>query len=117
MKISILAVIILNTAILAQIDTIPTPVFNSVSLSIDTLDNFILFSNYYTISDNIDNTGSSAFISETPGMADVIEFVRTKPSYHFIVLKGNYVIAMITVVPRLEGKKTLYSYLCFKSKQ
>ena len=111
MKIIILAILLLNSAILAQRDTTKNTTFNSVALSIDTLRNFILMSNYYTIADNIDNPGSSVFVSENPDITEVIEFVRTRPSYHFIVLKGNYVIAMITVVPRLEGKKTVYSYL------
>ncbi len=111
MKMIILAILLLNTTIPAQIDTTENPVFNSVTLSIDTLPDFILMSNYYTIADNIDNTVSSAFISENPNMTEVIEFVRTRPSYHFTVLKGNYVTAMITLLPRIEGKKTEYSYL------
>ena len=42
---------------------------------------------------------------------EIIEFVRTKPSYYFLVHKEQVVSTMIMILPRIEWKKIKYSYM------
>jgi hypothetical protein len=61
--------IILTTLILGlgqafgQTDKNGNPVFNSVSTTEKSFDDFLLISNYYTLKNNIENKQSSVFVS------------------------------------------------------
>ena len=79
----------------AQTDKNGNPVFNSISTSEKSIDNFLLISNYYTLKNNIENTKSSVFISEKPTL-DQIEKASIKlTSDFFIITKESKMIAMI----------------------
>jgi hypothetical protein len=111
MKYLLTLILFLNIAIYPQVDNNGNPIFYSITVSEDTLANFSLSSNYYTISNNINNPESSVFVSENPSTEEIIEFVRTKPSYYFLVHQNQVVSTMIVLLPRLDGKKSKYSYL------
>lgn len=111
MKYLFTLILFLNIVSYAQVDSNGNPIFYSITVSEDTLKNFSLSSNYYTITNNINNPESSVFVSENPSTEEIIEFVRTKPSYYFLVHKNQVVSTMIMVLPRLDGKKSKYSYL------
>ena len=110
MKILLTLLVVFKITIFSQVDEKGNPVFYSIPVSEDTLENCLLSSNYYTITNNINNPNSSVFVSENPTNEEIIEFVRTKPSYYFLIHKENIVTNMIMVLPRIEGKKTKYSY-------
>lgn len=111
MKILLAVFLSLNVVIYSQIDKNGNPVFNSVPITIDTVNNFILSSYYYTITNNIDNPNSSVFVSEKPSDDEIINFARTKPSYYFVIQQNQVVSTMIMLLSRIEGKKSNYSFL------
>lgn len=87
------------------------PVFNSVVISIDAIDNFELTSNYYTIDNNISNKESSVYVSDNPDLADYLKFTRDLPSYYFIVHQGQNVSFMIMLLQKNNGSKTTLNYM------
>jgi hypothetical protein len=111
MKYLLTLFLFLNIIVCSQVDKNGNPIFYSIPISEDTLGNFLLSSNYYTISNNINNPESSVFVNENPSTEEIIEFVRTKPSYFFLVHQNQDVSTMIMILPRIDGKKSKYSYL------
>ncbi len=71
------------------------PVFNSVSTGEKQFDNFLLISNYYTLENNIENRGSSVFISENPSLEEIEDAAINLPSDFFILTKESKVICMV----------------------
>ena len=78
-----------------QKDQNGNPVFNSVSINEETIKDFKLLSNYYTLKNNIENKGSSVFISARPSPGESLEAAIILPSEFFIIIKGQSVINMI----------------------
>ena len=52
------------STVFSQSDKNGNPIFNSVQTGESVKDNFLLISNYYTLSNNIENKKSSVFIAE-----------------------------------------------------
>ena len=94
----------------SQIDDKGNPIFNSIFISEDSLSNCIMHSNYYTISNNIDNPNSSVFVSIEPTNEEVLEFTRKLPSYFFIISSNHVASYMIMAMVRIENKKSIYSF-------
>ena len=59
MKYYLALILFLNIIIYSQVDNNGNPIFYSITVSEDTLENFSLSSNYYTITNNINNPESS----------------------------------------------------------
>jgi hypothetical protein len=85
-KITFIILTILSIGqVFAQTDKNGNPVFNSVSTSEKSIDNFLLISNYYTLRNNIENKQSSVFISAIPTL-DQIEKAATNLTSDFFIL-------------------------------
>ncbi|MHA3787488.1 hypothetical protein ACX0HA_04695 [Flavobacterium hauense] len=85
------ALLLLCTTIAAaQTDKHGNPVFNSVTISNETLKNGLEISaNYYTLKNNIETNGSSAFVAENPTKEQVINAAQKYPSDFFILTKNG----------------------------
>lgn len=93
-----------------QVDKHGNPIFNSIELSNEYLENFGLACNYYTIDDNIDNKETSVFLSDNPTKEEYIKFARDLPSYFFILRKGQTPFAMVILLQKNEGNQTKLFY-------
>lgn len=110
MKFFSVLILFFNICIYSQVDDNGNPIFNSIPIDEISFDDYTLSSNYYTITNNVDNPNSSVFINENPSTNEITEFVRTKPSYFFIIQKNQIVSHMIMLFSRIEGKKSKYSF-------
>jgi hypothetical protein len=81
--------------VFAQTDKNGNPVFNSVSTYEKVIDNFLLISNYYTLSNNIENKQSSVFISEKPTLDQIEKAAINLPSDFFILTKESKMVVMV----------------------
>ena len=80
---------------IAQTDKNGNPVFNSVSTTEKSLDDFLLIANYYTLKNNIENKQSSVFVSENPTLNQVEKAAINLPSDFFILTKESKMIVMV----------------------
>lgn len=110
-KTLILIGLLLTNLIYGQIDKHGNPVFNSIMISIDTIDNFELTSNYYSIENNISNKESSVYVTDNPALDDYLKFARDLPANYFIVHQGENVRFMIILLQKNEGNKTTLNYM------
>jgi hypothetical protein len=89
---------ILSLNLFSQNDRNGNPVFNSITISEEKINDYQLNSNYYTLVNNIDNKNSSVFISENPSL-DQIESAAIKlPSDFFLVIKDGSPVHIIMIV-------------------
>ncbi|HEX2787256.1 MAG TPA: hypothetical protein VHP32_05060 [Ignavibacteria bacterium] len=93
-----------------QYDRHGNPIFNSVILSEDEVDDFEIDCGYYTIDDNIANDESSVYMNDNPTKEDYIKFARSLPSYFFIIHENRNVQFMIMPIIKVEDGKTKYFY-------
>lgn len=110
MKSVFLFLLLVSSILLSQVDKDGNPIFNSLVISQETHEEYTIISNYYTVANNIDNPNSSAFVSSEPANEEVIEFVRTLPSYFFIIVRDQEVKVIIGVHSKLDGKKSSYYF-------
>lgn len=78
-----------------QTDKNGNPVFNSVSTTEKSLDEFLLISNYYTLKNNIENKQSSVFVSENPTLDQIERSAINLPSDFFILTKESKMVVMV----------------------
>jgi hypothetical protein len=90
----------------SQTDNNGNPVFNSVTTHEELIQDFHLSFNYYTLKNNIDNKGSSVFISDTPTLDQIENAATSLPSNFFIILRRGTVLNMIIVLDK-PGRKFL----------
>lgn len=95
----ILAIVLLFIAIqgIAQTDKNGNPVFNSVSTNEETIKDFKLISNYYTLKNNIENKTSSVYISGNPTLAEIENAAINLPSDFFLITKNQAIISMVMI--------------------
>lgn len=79
----------------SQKDQNGNPVFHSVTLNEEAIKDFKLIANYYTLKNNIDNKGSSVFISEKPNLDQIANAALALPSDFFVVTKGQSLLNMV----------------------
>jgi len=106
----ILLTVITLTNAFGQTDKNGNPVFNNELISEEKLDGFELTSSYYTIDNNIQNKGSSVYVSDKPTLTDYLKFARDLPSNFFIIHQGQNVMIMIMVIQKNEDSKTTLNY-------
>ena len=95
-KITIFFLTILSLGqVLAQTDNNGNPVFNSISTGERSVEKFLLFSNYYTLKNNIDNNLSSVFISEKPTLNQIEKAAINLASDFFILTKESKMVVMV----------------------
>ncbi len=71
------------------------PIFNSVHLKSVPLPYCTVDAYYYTMTNNIENPGSSAFVSEAPTAEQAESFAVSRPSYFFIVHSNRNARCMV----------------------
>lgn len=99
-KIILIFTLSFSLHLLSQTDKNGNPVFNSVTVSEEKINDYQLNSNYYTLLNNINNKNSSVFINEKPTL-DQIEAAATKlPSDFFLVIKNNSPVNMLMIVDK-----------------
>ncbi len=81
-----------------QTDNNGNPVFNSISTSEKTIDDFLLISNYYTLRNNIENKQSSVYISDNPSIEQIENAAIKLQSDFFILTKQSKMVAMIVLL-------------------
>lgn len=97
-KIITIFLLLISLQIFAQKDNNGNPIFNSVSTNEETVEDFQLISNYYTLKNNIENKNSSVYISEKPNLDQIENFAIDLPSDFFVILKNQKVLNLVIVV-------------------
>jgi len=100
--ITILTILTLGQ-LFGQTDKNGNPVLNSVTINEKSVGDCLLISNYYTLKNNIENSASSAFISENPTLGQIEEAAINLPSDFFILTKKDKIIVMI--IPQNDPKR------------
>ena len=113
--IQILIFVLINIQAFAQSDKNENPVFNSISTNEIELKNCLLISNYYTLENNIENTLSSVFISESPSLNEIEKAATSLASDFFVLTKESKIIAMIIL--QEQPKRDFMSILIKSNKQ
>jgi hypothetical protein len=103
-KILTLFLLLIGTQSFSQTDNNGNPVFNSISTNEDSIKDFKFISNYYTLKNNIDNKGSSVFISANPTLSEISNAATSLPSDFFLVTKGQNILNMIMIVHQPSRK-------------
>lgn len=83
--------------VFSQVDQNGNPVFNSVTTKEETIGNFQLLSNYYTLKNNIDNKGSSVYISDKPTLRQIERAATNLPSDFFVIKKKDRATTLILI--------------------
>ena len=87
------------------------PIFNSRPLLSVDLTNCTVDVNYYTISNNIENSRSAFFVAESPTPEQVVRFATETPAFFFIIHSNRSVRALVTLEqhPR-ENRSQRYAF-------
>ncbi len=88
----------------SQTDHNGNPVFNSISTAEEVVKDFRLISNYYTLKNNIENRGSSVYISDKPTLQEMSNAATMLPSDFFVIMKGQSIVNMIILVNQPSKK-------------
>ena len=102
---SIIVCILLSTAhLFSQTDSNGNPVFNSVSTTEKAFGELLLISNYYTLTNNIENKSSSVYISDKPTLDQIEKAAKELPSDFYILTNESRMVAMVLLQsdPTLE---------------
>lgn len=94
------------------------PVFNSVTLLEETVKDFKLSTNYYTLKNNLENKGSSVYVSDAPTLEQIANAAVNLPSDFFIISRGQEMVNLIIIINKpsrlvialnpASGKRTEY---------
>ena len=96
-KLFIVFLMLISLQIFAQTDHNGNPVFNSVSTGEETINDFQLLSNYYTLKNNIENKGSSVYISVKPTLNEIENAAINLPSDFFVIAKDQNAMHMVLI--------------------
>src|SRR5687767_6929437 len=88
----------LATISYSQTDHNGNPVFNSVSKSEETIDDFKIISSYYTLKSNIENKSSSVYISDNPTLNEISNAATNLPSDFFLIMKGQNLVNLVIII-------------------
>jgi hypothetical protein len=91
-------------------DQYGNPSVASLIVRRDTLPSCSLSCYYYTISNNIENPGSYAYVSRRPGNAQVLAFAQAFPSYFFVVAVDSQARALVGFNQACNGGSCDFSY-------
>jgi len=114
---SIVLIIFMFQISYSQFDKHSNPVLNSITIEKIEIEDFTLEISYYSISDNINNKKSSAYVSDEPSLTQIQEFAISIPSYFFLLSKKNDVKYIIKQSQKIEkGKPPQYIFNVIESK-
>lgn len=85
----------ITTWCFGQFDKNGNPIFNSIELEHEEVDDYTISYSYFTIDNNINNSNSSVFVQENPTAEEYFTFSRDLPSYGIIVHKNGDVLTSI----------------------
>lgn len=97
-KIFTFLLLIITSQVLSQTDHNGNPVFNSISTNEETIEDFQLISNYYTLINNIENKNSSVYISNKPTLDEIENAATNLPSDFFIITKKQTMVNMVMIL-------------------
>lgn len=97
-KLLTILLMFIATQCFSQKDHNGNPVFNSISISEDTLKDFNLLGNYYTLKNNIENKNSSVYISKRPTLNEIENAALSLPSDFFVVSKKQATLNLIMIL-------------------
>lgn len=103
-KIFTIALLFIATYSFSQTDHNGNPVFNSVSTNEETIQDFKFISNYYTLKNNIENKGSSVYVSDNPTLTEISIAATMLPSDFFLITKGQSIVSMIMIINQPSRK-------------
>jgi len=86
-------------------------IFNSVPITSIFLSNCTVDAYYYPMANNIENIGSSRFVSKTPTAAQAKAFAISEPSYFFIVHSNRNVRCLVLLDEICKTRFTSAKYL------
>jgi hypothetical protein len=101
----------------SQTDRNGNPIFNSVSTGEETIKDFKLHANYYTIKNNIENKNSSVYISNNPTLDQILNFATFLPSDFFLITKGNGMVNMVIIINSPSRKYIVINPMTGKQSQ
>src|ERR1043165_4643797 len=93
-----LILLVYSSRCFAQTDANGNPTVNSVILNEEQVGNYMLVSSYYTLKGNIDNKGSSVFISKEPTLLEIDYAAMHQLSDFFLVAKNHFMLRLIKLV-------------------
>ncbi|MBO2007648.1 hypothetical protein [Hymenobacter negativus] len=97
-KLAVLFIILLKSSIgYSQTDKNGNPVFESVIVSEEKFEDIELTSSYYTLKNNIENKGSSVFISEKPTLNQIENAATSLASNFYILTKNRNILYFILI--------------------
>jgi len=105
----IVFLLLIATQSFSQTDHNGNPVFNSVSTGEDTTNGFRLISNYYTLKNNIENKGSSVYISDNPKLNEILNAAVNLPSDFFLITKGQSIVNMVIMINQPSRKFIVFN--------
>lgn len=94
-KILTLFFLIISIKGFSQKDKNGNPIFNSITINEEKIQDFQLSSNYYLLKTNIDNKNSSVYISDNPSLNEIEKVSINLPSDFFLVSKKQGMINLI----------------------
>ena len=97
-KILTLILLFITIQGICQTDQNGNPVFNSITTSEDSINDYQLLSNYYTLKNNIDNKHTAVYITDKPTLNDVENAAINLPSDFFVVMKKQSMLNMVLIV-------------------
>lgn len=97
-KIFTALLLLIATQVSSQTDHNGNPIFNSVSTNEETIKDFQFLSNYYTLKNNIENKGSSVYVSDNPTLDEIENAAINLPSEFFMVVKKQSMLNMIMIL-------------------
>lgn len=84
--------------VLCQTDDQGDIVFNSITINEKEMGDFILVSNYYTLSNNIENKLSSAYVADKPSLDQIETAALELPSDFFMLAKDGKLVVFILLL-------------------
>lgn len=99
-KIITLLLVLVSTQFFSQTDRNGNPVFNSISTNEETINDFKLISNYYTLKNNIENKGSSVYVSDNPTLDQIESRATILPSDFFLIIKNQTLLNMVMILSK-----------------
>jgi hypothetical protein len=79
----------------AQTDAAGNPVLNSVIISEERVGNYLLGASYYPLKGNMDNKGSSAYVSDKPTLLEIDYAATHQASDFFVIVKNHSILKLI----------------------
>lgn len=87
--------LLFSTISFSQTDKNGNPVFNSITIKEETIQDFQISLNYYTLKTNIENKNSSVYISDNPTLQEIENASINLPSDFFIITRKQGILNLI----------------------